>query len=120
GPTGTIRWRTITADSLACVDLQAFFGADHRQSVAYLARAVESPADQPATILLGTDNGAKLWVNGELVHVNRKQRSAVPGNDTVPVKLRKGKNDLLLKVAAGTGPDRCYLTILSDQELRPI
>ena len=58
--------------------------------------------------------------NGEQVYVSRQHRPAVPGQDTVAVKLRKGRNRLLLKVANGEGPHGFYLTILSQQELQPV
>ena len=50
------------------MDLQAFYAPNSDEIVSYLYRDVDSPADQDATIALGTDDGAKLWVNGKLVY----------------------------------------------------
>ncbi len=118
GKGGPVRWRTVTADAQGYVDLRALHESQSDQSVSYLLGTIESPADQDVKFLLGTDDGAKLWVNDQLVYTTRKHRAAVPGEDTVAVKLRKGRNRLLLKVANGDGPHGFYLTIISDQELQ--
>jgi hypothetical protein len=86
--------------------------------VSYLVRDIESPADQKAQIVLGTDDCAKLWVNDALVYTNRQHRPAAPEQDTVAVRLKKGRNRLLLKINNGDGPHGFYLTILAEQELK--
>jgi putative membrane-bound dehydrogenase-like protein len=118
GKAGPVRWRTVTADAQGYVDLRAYHESHGPQSVTYLTRAVNSPAEQEVRILLGTDDGAKLWVNGQLVHTSRQHRAAAPGQDTVTVKLRPGRNELLLKVANGEGLHGFFLTLLSGQELQ--
>jgi putative membrane-bound dehydrogenase-like protein len=120
GKSGSVRWRSVNADAQGYVDLQSFHGAESPESVSYLTGTIESPADQPAKILLGSDDAAKLWVNGELVFTCRRHRPAIPGEDAVAVKLRKGRNRLLLKVANADGPHGFYLTILSVEELRTV
>jgi putative heme-binding domain-containing protein len=119
GKTGPVHWRTVSPDSQGYVDLAAFHGRDSASSVSYVVRTIESPAEQEAKVLLGTDDGAKLWVNGELVYTSRKHRAAVPAKDSVAVRLHKGSNRLLLKIVNGNDPHGFYLTILSEQELRP-
>jgi hypothetical protein len=102
------------------VDLRAFLGGDSNQVVSYLYREVESPAGQAAEILLGTDDCAKLWVNGKLVYTNRKHRAAVPEEDRVKVRLKKGKNAVLLKINNGDGDHGFYLTVMAEQELKKV
>jgi hypothetical protein len=102
------------------VDLQAFFAGDSSHIVSYLYRDVESPADQEATVLLGVDDCAKLWLNGQLVHTSREHRAAAPGQHAVKVKLRKGGNRVLLKINNGDGPHGFYLTLLAEQELKRV
>ncbi len=111
-------WRTIRAGAGNYFDLQAFHGAAGPHSVSYLYRQIESPADQEATILLGTDDGCKLWVNDELVHKTNATRAAAPEQDVVKVKLKKGKNKVLLKVDNGDGPHGFYFSVESQEELR--
>jgi putative membrane-bound dehydrogenase-like protein len=120
GKSGKVSWRTVKPDAHGYVDLQAFFAPASNNVVSYLYRDVESPADQEATILLGTDDCSKLWVNGELVHTNRQHRAAAPEQDAVKVKLKKGKNRLLLKINNGDGAHGFYLTLLAEQELKRV
>ena len=54
GKGGKVAWRTVQAGRQGYVDLQAFFAPNSNEIVSYLYREIESPADQDATILLGT------------------------------------------------------------------
>ena len=100
------------------VDLAALHGRAAQDSVSYLYAEIESPADQDAEVLLGTDDGATLSVNGKQVHAEKVTRAAAPGQARVAVKLKAGTNAVLLKIANGNNPHGCYLTILSGQELK--
>ena len=55
-------------------------------------------------MLLGADDGARLWVNGKEVFTTRETKAAAPEQHKVAVKLVKGKNTVLLKVANGNNP----------------
>jgi len=68
------------------------------QAVAYARTAVFSEKEQSAVLELGSDDGAKVWLNGKLVHANNVARPITPGSDKVPVTLRAGWNPLLLKI----------------------
>lgn len=117
GKSGPVKWRTVKPDNHGYVDLQGFLRGDSQNAISYLTRELDSPADQEASILLGTDDCAKLWLNGKLVYTARKHRAAVPEEDTVKVKLQKGKNTLLLKINNGDGPHGFYLSLLAAKEL---
>src|SRR5206468_1878825 len=89
GPAGVnpaARWRGVAVDGTGYVDLQAHLGTAGSSSVAYVARAIESPVDQDARILLGTHGPAKVWINGTHVHATRKSRTAAPGDDAAAVR----------------------------------
>jgi putative membrane-bound dehydrogenase-like protein len=118
GKDGKVRWRTVKAGPGGYVDLQAFFAPNSSNIVSYLTREFVSPADQEATVLIGTDDGAKLWINDKLVHAVRQTRAAVPEQDTVKVRLKKGPNRILLKINNGDGPHGFYFTMLTEHELK--
>jgi len=118
GKGGMVRWRTVKPDAQGYVDLQAFHGSLSSNSVSYLYREIESPADQDAQVLLGVDDGCKLWINDQLVHTDRQHRAALPEQDSVAVKLRKGVNRILFKINNGDGPHGFYFTLLAEQELK--
>jgi hypothetical protein len=71
--------------------------------VAYLKTNIWSEDALDAKVFLGSDDGIKVWVNGNLVHQNNVQRGFTSGEDSFPVKLKKGWNTCLLKVTQGTG-----------------
>jgi len=117
--TGTaIGWRTVRGDSKGYFDLAAFHGKDSPNSLSYLARTIESPTDQEVTILLGTDDGCRLWVNGEKVFGHENHFAATPAKDSVKVKLKKGANAVLLKVNNGDNPHGFYFTIEGGTDLK--
>ena len=66
--------------------------------LAYGYREIEVPEDQVVFLSLGTNDGGRLWVNGEQVWDRPEGRGLVPDNDLIPVLLRKGRNTILLKV----------------------
>jgi hypothetical protein len=73
------------------------------QIIVYALGYVRAPEDMTATLLLGSDDGVRVWVNEALVHSNPAYRPSDPDQDLVPVKLRKGWNKVLLKVLQGAG-----------------
>ncbi|MCZ2344444.1 MAG: c-type cytochrome [Bacteroidales bacterium] len=114
----TLRWSPLRASGNGYFDLAARNGNSATNSATYLYRAIESPVNQEATFLLGTDDGGTLWVNDQEVWSTTASRAAAPDQDRVTVKLRKGSNSVLLKVANGNSPHGFYLTITSGQELK--
>jgi hypothetical protein len=120
GKAGKVGWRTVQPDATGYFDLAAFYAPSSTEIVSYLARNIESPVEQEATILLGADDGCKLWLNGKLVHTNRDHFSAVPGREEVRVHLQKGVNRILFKINNGNNPHGFYMTVLSEQELKAL
>jgi len=94
-PTGTDR------DKPWLLELDKAIGGGNR--VAYLRTDVWSPKRQKTRLELGSDDGIKAWLNGELVHSNNVTRGISPGQDAVEPTLRKGWNKLMMKVTQGEG-----------------
>ena len=100
---GPLRWEKL-ADEVGggVVYLQALFpGLDW--AVAYLALTIESDRAQQVELRLGSDDQAKLWLNGHLVFGNPQGRPLVRDQNIVPVELRQGANQLLVKVCNERG-----------------
>ena len=74
------------------------------QRVAYLKTQIDSPAETQARLEIFSDDGAKAWLNGQLIHANNVMRPIMPEPDVVPVKLKKGPNELMLKVTQNNLP----------------
>ena len=64
----------------------------------YAALWVRSPEERDLRLALGSDDGAKVWVNGTLVWKNWVHRGSAFDQDVFPIHLKKGWNAVLLKV----------------------
>lgn len=84
------------------INLSGLF-SDTGGSAAYLKTRLVVPAPVEALLLMGSDDGLKAWLNGEVVHANNIDRGAVADQDLAPIRLKAGANDLLLKVTQGGG-----------------
>jgi hypothetical protein len=74
-----------------------------QNAAAYLQARIWSSREQKATLQLGSDDGVKVWLNGNVVHAKNVARGVSPDEDKVPVTLQAGTNELLLKVTNGAG-----------------
>lgn len=83
------------------MELDRALGGDNR--AAYLRTNVWSDKSRKVLLELGSDDGIKVWLNGQIVHANNATRPASPGQDKVEVTLKQGWNPLLLKVTQGGG-----------------
>jgi hypothetical protein len=113
-------WRSVKPDAKGYIDLAALHADKSPHSLSYLKLTVESPAAQEATLLLGTDDGCRVFVNGEKLFGHERHQAATPGRDSIPVKLKAGANVIVLKVNNGNNPHGVYATVLSGQELKVV
>jgi HEAT repeat protein len=82
------------------VDLSGITEGDH--CVVYAKTQVYVPSAQDVVLAIGSDDGIKLWLNGELVHGNNAVRGLTPGQDRARARLLEGWNDLLAKITQHT------------------
>ncbi|QOJ14773.1 MAG: hypothetical protein HRU75_09025 [Planctomycetia bacterium] len=83
------------------IDLAPQFGGDNR--AVYLWTQVYSPRNTEARFEIGSDDGVRVWLNGEVVHTKYAVRECERASDIVPVRLKAGWNPVTMKVANGTG-----------------
>ena len=69
--------------------------------VAYAWTAFESPRAMDARLHLGSDDGIIAWFNGIRVVEADVYRAAEPEQHVVPVNIKPGRNEILLKVTEG-------------------
>lgn len=84
------------------VNLAALFPGQEN-CAAYVRTRLIAQEDRAAVLLIGSDDGVKAWLNGELVHSHNVDRGQVVDEDSALIQLRKGANDLVLKVTQGAG-----------------
>ncbi|HEY0840099.1 MAG TPA: hypothetical protein VGD74_07925, partial [Vulgatibacter sp.] len=67
----------------------------------YAMAILDSPADTSATIYMGTPGATKAWLGGRPIVADPSSHPARFDQRSVPVRLKKGKNPLLLKLSVG-------------------
>jgi hypothetical protein len=97
-----IGWKRVNAGPAGFMDLNKLF-QPNEQVVAYGLTYVYSPAERSTHILLGSDDGVRVWLNDELVHSNPAYRAHYPDQDRVKVFLKRGWNKVLIKILQGAG-----------------
>lgn len=97
-----IQWQKIQAESSGFMRLENRIAPSER-GIVYGAVSVFSPENKDVTMLVGSDDGVRIWLNGDLIHTNPAYRGAYPDQDRVPANLKKGWNTLLIKVLQGGG-----------------
>lgn len=95
-----VRWREAPAADI--LDLARLFpGQVH--CVAYLRTEVVAPREIEGFLLAGSDDGIRVWIEGQSVLESNVDRGLVPDQDIVPIRLKAGVNRLLVKVTQGGG-----------------
>ncbi len=70
-----------------------------QDDVCVFARSIVASATaRDATLLLGTDDGCRVWLNGELVFESIEHRHLTPDQFRIPIQLREGDNVLVVGV----------------------
>ncbi len=109
-----LKWRKIQTKESGFVNLAGLL-EPNEQAIAYGLAYVFSPEDLKAHLLIGSDDGVRIWLNNELVHSNPAYRGAYPDQDTIPVELKKGRNTLLVKVLQGGGGWGFYVRFIDPE-----
>lgn len=96
-----VAWQVFPAaanpDQPTTLDLGRVIGGEQR--VAYLRTFVNAPAACDAVLLVGSNDGVKVLVNGAVVHKNNIGRPLNADNDQVAIKLNAGWNTIILAVS---------------------
>jgi len=89
-------WKPYTS-SADVIDLDtAFNKVDY--AAAYAMGEIVSPEKKTVLLAVGSDDGVKVWINGKVVHENWIPRGVVPDQDVFPIALKKGSNQIVIKV----------------------
>lgn len=101
------------------VDFDEVFGKRVNDTIVYGFTYIDSPEDMDATLAFGTDDGVKMWLNGEEIYFLNIGRPYSAKSDHVAIKLKKGANTLLVKVYQGGG-DGGFGVHIEDANGRPL
>jgi len=97
----TIGWQHVKTPKSGLIDLTLF--DPHDLVVAYAFTYVYSPEAQTLPLLFGSDDGVKVFLNGDEVYRLMTVRGTQVDQDSVSLHLKKGWNRLLLKIENNFG-----------------
>lgn len=99
GMSGEVEWVRKTSDDRHAVFDLAKLIAPHKGAVEYAFHEFRVDRDQEAELRIGTPNGWKLWVNGELIFSHEEYHQSMRMDQyRTSVRLKAGANQILLKV----------------------
>jgi len=106
----SVRWRQVEAQPNGYLNLLSLF-SEPKDAVAYCLTYVYSPTDGPRTVELGSDDGGKLFVNGEFVWGEAVSRAAERGQNEPRAHFHRGWNIVLFKLLQTRGEWGLYLRV---------
>ena len=108
---GPASWRSLVGlGSLGRVDLGPLFSRSE-EVLCYLAVAFHLPEATDLALRIGSSDGVKALVDGQLVHSALVQRDAAFDQEAVAMRLEPGWHRLLLKVMQEQGAWTSYVRI---------
>lgn len=113
GAWGEVRWQTVHVASTGFVNLRRTIHP-HNYMCAYALGYARVSQGRNAVVLLGSDDGAKLWIGGKQAFALDAIRGAEPDQDKIPVRLPQGTTPVLLKVTNHRGAWGFYFRVADE------
>jgi glucose/arabinose dehydrogenase len=108
GRDGKVAWQQLkTFGPGKVVDLKLFQDTDN--TFVYLFHEIDAPTAMELPLSLGSDDSIKVWLNGKEILANNAVRPAMPDQDEATLKLKAGKNQLLVRVGNAAGDFAVYV-----------
>ncbi len=96
GLDGVVGWKKFTDAEL---DGYIHLGEQYVDwQVSYAFATINSPDERDVQFRFDSDDQGKVWLNGKAVFSNTEAFMAMVDRHTIPVKLKPGKNSILVKV----------------------
>ncbi|MBT3342834.1 MAG: DUF362 domain-containing protein [Gemmatimonadetes bacterium] len=91
------------------------YGSYQSDVVTYAFTYLMSSTEQEGELWIGSSDGIKVWLNGEVIHVNEASGRHRLAEDQIPIRLQAGENRLLLKVKNTLG-DYSFSAAIVDED----
>ncbi len=89
------------------IDFQNIYGRSYNPelppSAVYAGTELVCTSDTAAQLMIGSADSVRIWINGEIAFENNVRRGLACYNDTIPIKLQRGTNRIVVKVARWRG-----------------
>lgn len=121
GKRGMVKWKTEETPPSGYLNFISIFSNGNTdvnpraEGIAYAYAEITSPDDREVKLTLGSNDGAKMWINNKVVYNIDVGRGAVADQDILTVKLKKGKNKILVKVENLGASWGLYIRIVDPQ-----
>jgi len=106
-----VKWKKVKTPANGYISLWDKFDP-YEFVVCYAVSYIHSDRDTTVPLLLGSDDGAKVFLNGNELYRFLDVRIAAPDQDTIPLALKKGWNELLVKVENNFGGYAFYTRVI--------
>jgi hypothetical protein len=111
-----IRWQYVKTPEQGYLSLNEIIRPSELV-VTYALTYVYSPDDRKVTLYIGTDDGAKVFLNGKEVYRFLDVRIAEPDQAAVELDMKKGWNELMLKIENNLGGYAFYARLLDKDHM---
>jgi hypothetical protein len=85
--------------------------------VLYAASVVTSDTEQDVILKVGSDEGVRVLLNGDELVAHNQQRASGADQDEALAHLKKGENQVLVKVLQTQGPCGFFLRFVGSNGL---
>ncbi len=96
-----VQWQSISGDKKGLVDLGAAFNENN--ALAYGLTYIYSDTEQNVKLFMNSDDGIELWLNHQKIHSHHIFRGINHKPDEANGILKKGVNELLVKISQSGG-----------------
>lgn len=103
GKGGKVAWQDTNFTDGAVNNLALFGGNLNNDAVVYLHREIEAKFALDLPVAFGSDDTLTVWLNGERIIAENVYRAITVDQTKAILKLKPGKNSLLVKVCQGSG-----------------
>lgn len=107
----TVRWKKFVTPENGYISLWDKF-KPYEFAIAYAVTHIYSPEEQTVDLLIGSDDGAKVFLNGTERYRFLDVRISAPDQDRIKLPLEQGWNELLLKIENNFGGWAFYARII--------
>ena len=104
GVGGKVGWQTVETSESGYLNFISVFNKTQKYLATgfvghvYAYSEITSPENRDITLTLGSNDGAKIWLKERVIYNKSLGRNAVADQEFLKVRLKKGKNPLLVKV----------------------
>ncbi|HOK09230.1 MAG TPA: DUF4091 domain-containing protein [Candidatus Hydrogenedens sp.] len=99
------------------INFNNIFEDNQGGKVAYAFCYLKSDMDKEVILGIGSNDGVRVWLNGERIWDNHCPRGAMIDDDCFEVSLKSGLNPLLIKVDQGFGNWGFYARVVNKEEV---